>query len=178
MCIDRPPHDHAHSRPNPRQVALTDRPCTRRVPEPGSSCAPPQRACRRRTRSCRRSGHVRNRLREAARAVAGDRCMWDGDRDVRGGLAGQVTSACATYCAASSVVMCSNTIFSAGKSRRKGMSCVSMNTASRSNKSMSVLVTSPCTNSGMPARCMASNVAYVLRKSVTPASLLVVAPAG
>ncbi|MNL76036.1 hypothetical protein D3C87_2019360 [compost metagenome] len=58
------------------------------------------------------------------------------------------------------------------------MSCCSMNTASRSNRSMSLLVTSPCTSSSMPDLCMASSVLYVLRKSVTPASLLVVAPAG
>ncbi len=39
-------------------------------------------------------------------------------------------------------------------------------------------VTSPCTSSRSPSRCIASSVRYVLRRSVTPASLLVVAPAG
>src|SRR6218665_30313 len=53
-----------------------------------------------------------------------------------------------------------------------------MNAASRSNRSMSLSVTSPCTSSGMSAFCMASSVLPILRRSVTPASLWVVAPAG
>ena len=93
-------------------------------------------------------------------------------------VAAVCASASATYCAASFVVMCSNTTFSSGKSLRSGAITRSMNTASRSNRSISESVTSPCTSSLRPARCMASSVLYVLRMSVTPASLLVVAPAG
>ena len=43
------------------------------------------------------------------------------------------------------------------KSRRSGISCCSMKTASRSNRSMSGEVTSPCTKSSRPSRCMASS---------------------
>ena len=53
--------------------------------------------------------------------------------------------ALSTKAAASAVVICSNTILSAGKSRTSGARTRSMNTASRSNTSTSGSVTSPWT---------------------------------
>ncbi len=53
-----------------------------------------------------------------------------------------------------------------------------MNTASRSNTSTAGSVTSPWISSAMPSRSAAASVAVTLRRSVTPASLCVVAPAG
>ncbi len=53
-----------------------------------------------------------------------------------------------------------------------------MKTASRSNTSTSGSVTSPCTSRITPSRSAASSTRATLLRSVTPASLLVVAPAG
>ena len=79
-------------------------------------------------------------------------------RFVAGALGPTNRSASCTYCAASRVVMCSKTIFNSGKSRRNGISLSAMNAFSRSNRSISGSVTSPCTSSGRPWRCIASSV--------------------
>ncbi|MNT31182.1 hypothetical protein D3C72_1670070 [compost metagenome] len=88
-------------------------------------------------------------------------------------------SASRTYSAPSFVVMCSNTTFKAGNARRKGFMTRSTKMASRSNTSIAGSVTSPCTSSGIPHFSKASSaLVHLPSKSVTPASELVVAPAG
>ena len=82
------------------------------------------------------------------------------------------------YSAAWRVVMCSNTTFSCGNRVRSGIITRSMKTASRSKTSTSGSVTSPCTSSGMPASAMASSTGITRSMERTPASELVVAPAG
>ena len=78
-------------------------------------------------------------------------------------VAAMVSGASVTNCTASLVVMCSNTTRSSGRSRSSGCSTRSMNTASRSNTSTAGSVTSPCTSSGMPQRCISSSAGYALR---------------
>ena len=81
----------------------------------------------------------------------------------------------ATKSAPCSVVTCSSTTFSAGKSFSSGARVVSTNTASRSNTSTSGSVLSPWISSGMPIACMASSARPTLAMEVTPYSECVVA---
>ena len=53
-----------------------------------------------------------------------------------------------------------------------------MNTASRSKTSTAGSVTSPWTHKTIPIRSIRASAAWMLRMSVTPLALLVVAPAG
>ena len=62
-----------------------------------------------------------------------------------------------TKATASAVVMCSKTIFRAGKSATTWVRMRPMKTASRSKMSTWASVTSPWIRSGMPIRCMASS---------------------
>ena len=82
------------------------------------------------------------------------------------------------YSTAARVVMCSITILSSGKLRRKGFKMWSIKTASRSKKSTAGSVTSPWIRRGMPIRCRRSRTPVIFWISVTPFSELVVAPAG
>ena len=93
-------------------------------------------------------------------------------------VATKLSPALCTNCAASLVVMCSNTIFKLGTLAIIGNNTSSINTASRSKISMCEWVTSPCTNNNTPCSAMASSTGNSLNKSVTPESELVVAPAG
>ena len=93
-------------------------------------------------------------------------------------VAATVSGASLTNPAASAVVICSRTIFNAGKSRTRPVRMRSMNTASRSKMSTSGSVTSPWTSKGMPIASIRSSAAWIWRTSVTPLALLVVAPAG
>ena len=82
---------------------------------------------------------------------------------------------------ASPVVMCSITIFSPFTARgpsHKPRSVSSRKTRSRSNTSTDACVTSPCTSSTRPHAAIASSAPVIFDTSVTPKSLLVVAPAG
>ena len=78
----------------------------------------------------------------------------------------------------SSVVMCSMTIFKPGTLLTRPASTSSRNSRSRSNMSTDPWVTSPWTSRTRPCSAMASRAGMHLLTSVTPASELVVAPAG
>mmetsp|Transcript_1005 Transcript_1005/g.3061 ORF Transcript_1005/g.3061 Transcript_1005/m.3061 type:complete len:204 (-) Transcript_1005:366-977(-) len=86
--------------------------------------------------------------------------------------------AAATNAAACLVVICSMTTRRPGSASSSGVRILSMNTASRSKKSIAGSVTSPCTSSGMSTSSMALSVCTHFFQSVTPLSLFVVAPAG
>ena len=81
------------------------------------------------------------------------------------------------YRAASRVVMCSKTIFSLGR-HGSGSITRSMKRASRSKDIDGRIGHLAVDQQQRSSRCIISSVAWVLRMSVTPASLLVVAPAG
>ena len=83
-----------------------------------------------------------------------------------------------TKSTANSVVMCSSTTRRSGRRSSSPASTVSMNTVSRSNTSTAGSVTSPCTSSGRPVSAMAASTGRTRRRSRTPASEWVVAPAG
>ncbi|MCY1177843.1 hypothetical protein D9M73_181670 [compost metagenome] len=93
-------------------------------------------------------------------------------------VAPTLAEASRTNCAASLVVMCSNTTLRVGKRSTTRRRFSSMKRFSRSNTSMSAWVTSPCTSSGRPTSAMASSTGKMLSMLVTPESELVVAPAG
>lgn len=83
-----------------------------------------------------------------------------------------------TNSAASAVVMCSITILRSGRVCTRGVSTLWMNTFSLSKKSILGSVTSPCTSSNIPSLAICFKEGRHFFQSVTPESLLVVAPAG
>ena len=93
-------------------------------------------------------------------------------------VAPTLSLAASTNFTAFAVVMCSRTTRNVGKVCTSGISVRSMNTFSRSNTSIAGSVTSPCTSSGSATSAIASSAGNTLRRSVTPESELVVAPAG
>jgi hypothetical protein len=81
--------------------------------------------------------------------------------------------------AASAVVMCSNTMRSAGKSRQRlHQVAFDEHRARGRTRRPSLSVTSPCTSSGRPCCSIAASVAAPAASSGDAGSELVVAPAG
>ena len=93
-------------------------------------------------------------------------------------VAPKVSSWLRAYSTAFEVVMCSITTRKPGVVRRMGSRTRSINTASRSKMSISLSVTSPCTQSGKPISAIRSSVGRTLSKWLTPEDEFVVAPAG